>query len=53
MKASWTLWTVGLAALATTPGPGWAVAVTDHLGSAPHLNTGISADLNLGLALGF
>jgi hypothetical protein len=31
MKTSWTLWTVGLAALATTPASGWAVAVTDHL----------------------
>jgi hypothetical protein len=29
------------------------VAVTDHLGSAPALNTGLSADLSLGLAFGF
>lgn len=30
-----------------------AIAVTDHLGSAPHLNSGLTADLSLGLALGF
>jgi len=29
------------------------IAVTDHLGSAPKLNSGLSADLSLGLALGF
>ena len=28
------------------------VAVTDHLGSAPALNTGVTADLSLGLAVG-
>ena len=30
-----------------------AIAVTDHLGSAPHLENGLAADLSLGLALGF
>jgi hypothetical protein len=29
------------------------IAVTDHLGSAPKLNSGVTADLSLGLALGF
>ena len=29
------------------------IAVVDHLGSAPKLNNGVSADLSLGLALGF
>ena len=28
------------------------VAVTDHLGSAPTLNTGVTTDLSLGLAFG-
>jgi len=29
------------------------IAVVDHLGSAPKLNSGLSADLSLGLQLGF
>ena len=29
------------------------IAVVDHLGSAPKLNSGVAADLSLGLALGF
>jgi hypothetical protein len=30
-----------------------AIAVVDNLGSAPNLNSGISADLSLGIAVGF